>query len=217
MARNVGRLVEVRFAGNPTEEEFTSWTRACETCLRECHARTGKPEVCLTDLRSSRLFSPAVTDRLIAVMRVDNRALDRNALLATGGATFTMQLQRLVRESYSGESRRRVFTEVDPSLVWLDEILTPAERTRLREFMREDCEDPSSWQSEGGFFLWRSDAPAVAAARGSTPSARAGRASKPEAAEAGSRGAEDKAGPTRGTSDPPPPKANLRPIKGGRQ
>lgn len=202
IARNVGRLVEVRFSGNPTEDNITAWSRACEACLQECIARTGKGAVCLTDLRASSLFSPAATERLISLMRSDNRALERNAILLTGGAMFTLQMQRMLRES-SGESRRRVFVDVDPALTWTDEHLIPAERARLRDFIRES-DLGSTGQAEGGFFHWRSDEGPVA------PSALTARAS---------RGAKADRTSSTGTAPEPtddPPKRSPRPFKGGR-
>jgi hypothetical protein len=136
IVRNVGRFVEARFSGNPTEGDIAEWVRACEACLKACVAQTGKAAICCTDLRSSALFSPSATDGLIAMMRTDNKAVERNGILGTGGATFTLQLQRMLRES-SGEHRRRLFTDIDGVLNWLDESLSPAERARLRDFVRE--------------------------------------------------------------------------------
>jgi len=109
---------------------------AAEACLKVCIAQTKKEAVCCTDLRASALFSPAVTDQLIKVMKTDNRALDRNGILLTGGATFALQLQRMFRECSGGE-RRRLFT--DPALVvaWLGERLNDAERARLQKFILE--------------------------------------------------------------------------------
>ena len=153
VVRSVGRLVEARFSGNPTEADVDEWSRSCETCLKTCIAQTGKAAICATDLRKSSLFSPKATDRLISLMRTDNKALERNAILGTGGATFTLQLQRMFRES-SGDARRRMFIDRELALAWLDESLTPAERTRLREFVSEPDTDltaatPDSFKSGG--------------------------------------------------------------------
>lgn len=134
--RTIGRLVEVRFSGNPTVAEMAEWTRACEACLKTCLAQTKKEAVCLTDLRASALFSPAVTDQLIEVMKTDNRALARNAILLTGGAIFTLQLQRMFRES-SGGDRRRLFTNPTQAIEWLSEVLVGVERARLQKFVQE--------------------------------------------------------------------------------
>jgi len=136
--RRVGRLVEARFAGNPTEADVAAWGRAADTCLKICVARTQKIAVCCTDLRPSALFRPAVSDELIAVMRKDNKLVERNALVGIGGATFTMQLQRLLREAAPvGAVRRRVFIDPEEAFAWLDELLDAPERERVREFMRE--------------------------------------------------------------------------------
>lgn len=136
--RRVGRLVEARFAGNPTETDVAEWGRAADYCLKTCLARTQKIAVCFTDMRASALFRPGVTDELISVMRKDNKLVERNALLGIGGATFTLQLQRLLREASAGsEVRRRVFVDPEEAFAWLDELLVPVERARVREFVEE--------------------------------------------------------------------------------
>ncbi len=148
ITRNVGRLVEARFSGNPTEVDVARWRKEADACLRACIAQTGKPAVCCTDMRASGLFRPAVADDLTAMMRSDNAAVYRNALLGTGGAIFTMQLQRLLREA--GSEQRRIFTESGILVAWLDEVLTPAERVRLREFIVAGDREVSS-SDAGGF------------------------------------------------------------------
>jgi hypothetical protein len=147
--RRVGRFVEARFSGNPTVDDIGEWARAAEACLKTNVARTGLGAVCCTDTRASALFRPAVTEALTTLMRADNKILERNAILGIGGATFTMQLQRLLREAQpAGEVRRRVFVDEDLLCKWLDELLTPPESARLREFLGEF--DPLSadvWRS----------------------------------------------------------------------
>jgi hypothetical protein len=133
IVRSVGRFVEARFSGNPTEADVSQWRQEADMCLRSCLAQTGKPAVCCTDLRASALFRPSVGDELIALMRSDTAAVSRNAILGLGGALFTLQLQRLLREA--GSEQRRVFTDTGLLYAWLDETLTLAERSQLRHFV----------------------------------------------------------------------------------
>lgn len=138
--RRVGRFVEARVAGSPTEEEVAEWARSADLCLKTCLARTQKIAVACTDVRPSSIYRPAVTELFSSIMRKDNKLLERNAVLGIGGATFTLQLQRLLREAEAargGEVRRRVFTDPEAAFAWLDEVLTPVERARMREFIAE--------------------------------------------------------------------------------
>jgi len=90
-------------------------------------------------------------------MRDDNAALERNTILGTGGAVFTLQVQRMLRES-SGEIRRRLFIDIDQAVSWTAERLTGPEQARLIEFIRES--DSDLVRPDGTFFHWRSDLPA---------------------------------------------------------
>lgn len=137
VVRTVGRLVEARFSGNPSESDVATFRHEADNCVRTAFTLSGKPVVCCTDMRASALFSPSATEELITMMRADKSAIERNGILGTGGALFTLQLQRLVREAAGGEGRRRVFTNEALLFSWLDEVLTPAERTRVRQFVEE--------------------------------------------------------------------------------
>ena len=132
----VGRLVELRFAGNPSTEDAEQFERDAHTCIASCVRDTKRPVVICTDLRASHLFHPDVSERLIHTMRGATSNLQRNGLLGNGTALLALQLARFVKET-TQDTRRRVFMQVDPLLLWLDELLIPAERARLRQFLEE--------------------------------------------------------------------------------
>jgi hypothetical protein len=190
--RKVGRLVEARFSGNPTVEDIAEWARAAEGLLKTGAARLGKGAVCCTDMRASALFRPAVTEALTSIMRADNRVVERNAILGIGGATFTLQLQRLLREAQPiGEIRRRVFIEQASMYQWLEELLTPVESARLRAFVDEF--DPTT--AEMGLAFTHSTVGAGAVRKSPTPTrtesrfgpARTASPSSPDARESEDR------------------------------
>jgi hypothetical protein len=137
VVRTVGRLVEARFSGNPSESDVVTFRQEADSCVRTAATLSGKPVVCCTDMRASALFRPSATEELITMMRADRSAIERNGILGTGGALFTLQLQRLLREAAGGEGRRRVFTDESLLFSWLDEVLTPGERIRARQFVAE--------------------------------------------------------------------------------
>jgi hypothetical protein len=85
-------------------------------------------------MRASGLLRPDATEELVARMRDAADMVERNAILSTVGSPFTLQLQR-IQERTAAERKRRLFTDLEPFLAWLDEPLTPDERARARLFM----------------------------------------------------------------------------------
>jgi hypothetical protein len=154
--------VELRFAGNPTIEDAEQFDRDAHTGIAATIRDTKGPVVICTDLRASHLFHPDVSERIVRTMRGETTNLQRNGLLGSGSAVLTLQLARLVKET-TNDARRRVFTQPEPLFAWLDEVLTPAERLRLRQFLAEL--DPISLQPVG-----RPAPPEDASGAGATPS-----------------------------------------------
>ena len=138
IARSVGRLVEARCAGNPDEAKVAEWRRQTLACVGACVTELGKRVVSCADLRASALIRPAVAEDIIALMRDTSHSVERSAVVCTGGATFTLQLQRIVREGADANHQpRRIFTDAGAAFAWLDEVLDPAERVRVRQFIAE--------------------------------------------------------------------------------
>jgi hypothetical protein len=69
------------------------------------------------------------------MMRADNPAVERNALLVAPRTVMGLQLERMVREA--GHPGRRVFRDAPSLLVWLGEVLTVEEHTELQRFLDE--------------------------------------------------------------------------------
>ena len=129
---HIGRLIEARLQTLESVEQVGQF----ETLMREAFAKTGgKKAVICADWRQANVLRPDVADRLIGLFTRGNPFLERSAvLLAREHATFNLQVERLVRES--NNPARRTFRATGPLEIWLDEILDPAERTRLRDFLR---------------------------------------------------------------------------------
>ena len=92
--------------------------------------------VICSDLRETHVFSPEVTERLIHTMRGANPNLERHAMLGNGSALFSLQMARLIREA-AADTRRKLFTTMEPLVAWLDELLTLGERARMRQFFAD--------------------------------------------------------------------------------
>jgi len=90
--------------------------------------------VICTDLTNARTFSPPIAARFTELMRADNPKVERSGfLLAKNAATFSLQLERMIRESKN--PNRRTFSEADALEGWLSPILSFLERGLLRSFL----------------------------------------------------------------------------------
>lgn len=122
--------------GNPTDADVARFQAESTAAVAACVSETRRLVLACPDFRGATLLRPTAAERIIDLMKRDNRSVERSAILAAKSATFTLQLTRFLRESAS-ESRRRIFTEVEPFYAWLDEVMTTEERIRLRQFVAE--------------------------------------------------------------------------------
>src|SRR3954469_25797731 len=133
VGNHVGRLFEVRVVPPVTLEETT---RFLQDIVRLTTAQPGKIVAC-TDLRGgTRTTDPDTIDIIAGVIRSENPRLERNALVVPAMApTFTLQMERMVKSA--GTVQRRIFKTRGEAEAWLGEVLTGAERARLRTFLDE--------------------------------------------------------------------------------
>jgi hypothetical protein len=125
-----GRLVTLRLASPVDDKEANEVIVE----VRRVLVSLPGPAISCTDLTEARTFSPPIAARFTELMRVDNPKIERSAfLLAKDAATFSLQLERMIRESNS--PHRKTFSEADELERWLAERLTPAERTLLHAFL----------------------------------------------------------------------------------
>lgn len=133
VANHVGRLIEIRVA---PPVPLAETTRFVQEVLRLTALQPGKIVGC-TDLRpAARTVDPDSIDFIAAIMRSENPRLERNAfVLAPAAATFALQMERMVKSA--GAAQRRIFKARADAEAWLGEVLSPAERARLRSFLDE--------------------------------------------------------------------------------
>jgi hypothetical protein len=87
----------------------------------------------VADCRGATVLSPDASERFIALMRNDNPRIERaGILLSASAASFSLQLERMVREA--GNPRRRTFHAASQLCDWMGEITTPLEADSLRAF-----------------------------------------------------------------------------------
>ncbi len=97
--------------------------------------QTQERVVAAVDFRPAKLFSPEVTDLLVALLRSDNPRIQRSAHVLSGSALSALQIERMVRESQN--PNRKTFREVKDAEDFLARHLNPAQRQRLHEWYDE--------------------------------------------------------------------------------
>jgi hypothetical protein len=133
VGNHVGRLFEMRVMPPVTMEETT---RFLQDIVRLTTAQPAKIVAC-TDLRGAvRTTDPDTIDFIAGILRSENPRLERNALiLSAASPTFMLQMERMVKTA--ANDRRRIFKTRGEAESWLAEVLTGAERARLRTFLDE--------------------------------------------------------------------------------
>ena len=126
---HVGRLIELRIRSPITVDELQE-LRASQ--IRHVLSIDEK-FISVTDLRRAFVFPPAIADGFLSLMKQANPRLDRSAFLVSDSATFSLQAERILTEL--GNPDRRAFREADDLELWLSQVLTDAERRRLRRFL----------------------------------------------------------------------------------
>jgi hypothetical protein len=126
-----GRLITFRIVA--PVDDANAGQSALE--LRSAVVAVPGPVVVCADLRAARTFSPETTERFVALMRSDNRKLERSALLLDGSqsATYVLQVERMVREANHPE--RRTFRVKSDLRAWLSPCLTSDELAALDAFL----------------------------------------------------------------------------------
>jgi hypothetical protein len=129
----VGRLLEIRAASGyrvaaDVDALFEQITRAVGGLA------AGVRVISVVDWRLCPLMQGEAAARLTERMSGNNPRVDRAAALVSPDApTALLQFARLIRES--GLPSRKMFTQPEPLIAWLDPVLAPAERHALRAFL----------------------------------------------------------------------------------
>ncbi len=128
---NVGRLMEVRFVSPIPPAELTAYT----DLRRRAALKLGHERVVCVDFSRCDVLPPELADQLGA-QRVGVIEPLRNAVLVPADrATLGLQIERILREAKNPV--RRAFRKREELIVWLDEVLRPDERVRLRSFLTD--------------------------------------------------------------------------------
>ena len=127
-----GRLLLLRVFRIDSVELAAQFFREVRIATRSLGDRV----VVCVDYRPTRLFSPAVAEEMGRGIADTNDRIERSAVLSSRNhATQSLQSSRLVKTARLAE--RRQFVDEAELTVWLNEVLSPAEQTRLRRFLAE--------------------------------------------------------------------------------
>jgi hypothetical protein len=129
----VGCLVETRVMTMRSKEDVAALTEAFAQVARSYP--TMRFVIC-GDYRRFSLLAPAVAEQFLGMFRQANPRVRRSGVLVTNESpTAALQVERIVSEAAHPE--RRAFRSSALCEAWLDDALTPEERTRMRAFLIE--------------------------------------------------------------------------------
>jgi hypothetical protein len=132
---SVGRLLEVRVeAGYRTPADVDEIFQAIRREVGKL--APGTRHVTVVDWRRCALMSPEAADYMAKLIAGANSSTERSAALASNDSPMAvLQFVRVIRDAKSPE--RKLFTDTRELSLWLSEVLSNPERTRLREFLAE--------------------------------------------------------------------------------
>jgi len=124
-----GRLIEVRMTSPTTMQEIDDSDGKMEKVLQ---AISGDGVVA-ADYAHARILPSAQAKRLAEIFRRHTPRVERSGILiAADSAVALLQMERMIHLAQN--PGRKVFREVHELKAWLDELLTPLEKARLRAF-----------------------------------------------------------------------------------
>ncbi len=132
-AWNVGRLVEIRAdAGYRSVADVDAIFAQIGAAMSKLPP--GSAHIVVADWRRCPLMSPDAAEHMTASIAHSNAGLLRSAVLTQDAApTAVLQFARVIRETNHPD--RQVFRSTVALVRWLDEVMTPEEGERLRDFL----------------------------------------------------------------------------------
>jgi hypothetical protein len=128
---HAGRLIEVKLASPLTLDEVQEFTRKHLAVMERIPGKY----IGVVNLLGAHVFMPAVAEGLSKLLAAAASHVERSAYLIGESAIFSLQVERVIRESDS--PNRRAFRNGRELVTWVSEILTPPEQTELERFIRE--------------------------------------------------------------------------------
>ena len=132
-ALKVGRLLEIRADGGyQTAADVDAMFEQIRRAMKELPP--GSPHIVVADWRSCPVLSDEAAERLAISIAQTNPGLLRSAAITRDTApSAVLHFLRVIREADHPD--RKLFRNARELVRWLDEVATPAESRRLREFL----------------------------------------------------------------------------------
>jgi hypothetical protein len=128
---HAGRLIEVKLASPLTLEEVQQFTRKHLDIM----AKIPVKYIGVVNLLNAHVFVPAVAEGLSKLLAGAASHVERSAYLIGESAIFSLQVERVIRESNS--PNRRAFRNGRELVAWISEVLTEPEKREVERFIRE--------------------------------------------------------------------------------
>jgi hypothetical protein len=130
LTHRVGRLIETRVTGVLALEDVADLRGR----FLAVYASSDGKFLSAIDLRQAvTLARDQIAQRLLQLFSESNPRIERSAILVGGDALLPVQVEALIlRARHPG---RRVFRDVHAMIGYLDEVATPEEQGRVREFL----------------------------------------------------------------------------------
>lgn len=126
-----GRLIEARLASPFTAIEV----EACIARIRALILAITQKVVFCVDTTGVAVLPPDAADKFLAMMRADNPRIERTVyLLPPQSAIVGLQIERLIRDAKN--PARRTYRDIAAAEAWLNEVLSPREQERLKQFLQ---------------------------------------------------------------------------------
>jgi hypothetical protein len=124
-----GRLIEVRVATPLTLEEVQQFKEQHRAVIGKVRTHY----VGVVDLLQAQILPGEVADSLIQLLSGAAPLVERTAFLIGASAVFSLQIERILRNS--NNPQRRAFRDPAQLKSWLGEVLTTHEQERLSRFL----------------------------------------------------------------------------------
>lgn len=126
---SVGRVIEVRFAGELTPTEM----KDMRSPLSAAVVKIGVDVIFAVDFRTCGAMSTEVVPMMLGLMRSDNRKILKSAHLFAAGSAVAEQMKHSIADAQN--PRRRAFFELEALASWLGDTATAEELQRVRALL----------------------------------------------------------------------------------
>jgi hypothetical protein len=133
-----GRLIEISPRSPIVDTELEPARGTLFGLIRALNRRV----VIALDFSKAKVWPKEHAERLLETMRQDNPMLERSGYyIPADSASVVLQFHRLIRDAKNPV--RKAFSQLPELYAYLDEVLEPLERQRLREYFAESLAEDS--------------------------------------------------------------------------